>query len=150
MLKGHNLGLLMLSTLVGACAGIGGFTFYYAKGSSYLSSDPKACVNCHVMQQEYDGWQRSSHHAVALCVDCHTPANIIGKYLTKAENGYFHSKAFTLQDYPDVIQMRERSRRIVNRACLKCHEAMAGEIAAHAGSGDEIDQCTRCHSGVGH
>jgi hypothetical protein len=29
-------------------AGIGAFTFVRAAGLSYLSTDPRACVNCHV------------------------------------------------------------------------------------------------------
>ena len=48
-------------------SGLGGFTFQYAEGLSYFSTDPKACANCHIMQREYDDWQRASHHAVATC-----------------------------------------------------------------------------------
>jgi cytochrome c nitrite reductase small subunit len=40
----------LLAILIGALAGIGGYTFYYAKGLSYLSNDPRACVNCHIMR----------------------------------------------------------------------------------------------------
>ena len=38
--------------LLGIPGGVGAFTFVYAKGFSYLSSDPRACVNCHVMNQQ--------------------------------------------------------------------------------------------------
>ena len=34
----------------------GAFTFVYAKGLSYLTPDPRACLNCHVMYSQYDGW----------------------------------------------------------------------------------------------
>ena len=37
----------MLTCLLGIPAGIGGFTFVYAKGYSYLSTDPRTCLNCH-------------------------------------------------------------------------------------------------------
>lgn len=62
-----ELALLLLAVALGALAGIGGYTFSYAKGLSYLSTDPRACVNCHIMQHEYDGWQKASHHVAAVC-----------------------------------------------------------------------------------
>ena len=30
-------------------------------GASYLTDDPAACANCHVMQEHFDAWPRSSH-----------------------------------------------------------------------------------------
>src|SRR5205823_3023502 len=65
--------------LVGTLLGTGAFTVRYAEGFSYLSNDPKACVNCHIMRDQYDGWQKASHHAVAspllnvarACQTCH-------------------------------------------------------------------------------
>lgn len=50
--------------------GLGAYTFIYAKGYSYLTNDPAACANCHVMQAQYDGWMKSSHHSVATGNDC--------------------------------------------------------------------------------
>ncbi len=41
---------LLLSALVGTLLDTGGYTFYYAEGASYLSDDPRACVNCHIMR----------------------------------------------------------------------------------------------------
>jgi cytochrome c nitrite reductase small subunit len=88
--------LFALMGTIGLLAGLGGYTFYYAHGASYFSNDPRACVNCHIMREQYDGWQKSSHHAVATCNSCHTPHEVIPKYLTKLENGFWHSKGFTL------------------------------------------------------
>ena len=34
----------------GVLLGIGATTFEYAEGLSYLSTDPKACANCHIMR----------------------------------------------------------------------------------------------------
>jgi cytochrome c nitrite reductase small subunit len=48
--------------------GAGGYTFFYARGASYLSSDPRMCVNCHIMRDQFDGWQKASHHAFARCM----------------------------------------------------------------------------------
>jgi cytochrome c nitrite reductase small subunit len=68
-----------LSLAVGVAAGIGTYTFRYAEGLSYFETDPRACVNCHIMQSEYDAWQTSSHHAVAVCVDCHLTQAFVPK-----------------------------------------------------------------------
>ena len=51
-----------------------------SKALSYLSSDPKACINCHVMNTQYATWQHSSHAQRATCVECHLPRdNMIDK-----------------------------------------------------------------------
>src|SRR3954462_15878941 len=98
---GISLSGLVLSVCIGLALGSGGYAFYYGEGLSYMSSDPKTCVNCHIMRDHYDGWAKSSHHAVAVCNDCHSPHDLVGKNTTKAENGFLHSKAFTLQDFND-------------------------------------------------
>ena len=64
---------VLLAVVVGILLGVGGYTFLYAKGLSYMSDDPEVCINCHIMQPQYDSWQKSSHHAVAVCVDRHLP-----------------------------------------------------------------------------
>src|SRR5262245_623919 len=68
-MKRVSLPALGLCALVGVLVGIGGYTVHYAGALSYLSDDPKACVNCHIMREQYDGWQKASHHAVATCND---------------------------------------------------------------------------------
>ena len=83
-LAGSTKLLLVLAALLGILAGVGSYTFVYAKGLSYMSSDPEVCANCHIMQPQYESWQKSSHHAVAGCVDCHLPHDFFGKYLAKA------------------------------------------------------------------
>src|SRR5688572_18049051 len=97
MWKASAASAVVLATTVtlGVASGLGGFTFIYAQGASYLTDDPAACANCHVMREQYDAWSRSSHRAVAVCNDCHTPTGFIRKYAAKASNGYHHSLAFT-------------------------------------------------------
>lgn len=145
-----NILLLILVIICGALSGLGGYTFTYAKGFSYLSTDPKACANCHVMQEYYDNWQKSSHHTGAVCADCHMPHSFFAKYWIKAENGYLHSKAFTLQNFRNPIQIRESSLRVLNKACLHCHADMATSITKHSNLQTVTRSCTRCHSNVGH
>jgi cytochrome c nitrite reductase small subunit len=140
---------LIIGTAVGAACGIGGFTFIYAKGASYLTNNPQACANCHIMQDHYDAWIKSSHRSVATCNDCHAPHDLIGKYLTKADNGFWHSFAFTTGRFPEPIRMKPRNRRVTERACLYCHQTIVEDILVSGHSGKELS-CIRCHSGVGH
>ncbi|HKU38532.1 MAG TPA: cytochrome c nitrite reductase small subunit [Polyangiales bacterium] len=140
--------LIALSVVLGLAAGIGLFTFRYANGLSYLSTDPKACVNCHIMNSQYDSWQKSSHHGVAVCVDCHLPHTFFAKYFAKAENGYRHSKEFTAQTFAEPIRVQAAGRRILQDNCVTCHADLAHAIAV--GVHGEALECVHCHAGVGH
>lgn len=135
---------------IGLAAGLGGFTFIYAEGFSYLSSDPKACVNCHIMRSEYDSWRKGSHHATSKCVDCHLPHDLVGKYLAKANNGYHHSKGFTFQDFHEPIMIKPGNSRILQDNCMRCHEDMVHDLVAGATSDLRAVQCVHCHRSTGH
>jgi len=139
-----------LAVLLGLLAGIGSFTFLYAEGLSYMSDDPKVCVNCHIMQPQYDSWQKASHHNVAVCVDCHLPHGFFGKYYSKAENGYHHSVAFTFQNFHEPIMIKAKSSRILLENCLNCHGDLVYEQAARAANDSEALRCLHCHRSVGH
>jgi cytochrome c nitrite reductase small subunit len=139
---------LILAVLAGVVIGIGGYTFIYAKGYSYLSDNPSACTNCHVMRGQYDGWVKSSHRNAATCNDCHTPHNFAGKYAVKARNGFFHSLYFTTGWFPDDIQITASSQRVTEQACRHCHSEITTAIDTHR-DGAGIS-CIRCHSSVGH
>lgn len=141
---------LLIAASFGALLGLGLYTFRYAEGLSYFSTDPKACANCHIMLPQYDSWQKSSHHAVAGCVDCHLPHEFLPKYLAKAENGYHHSKGFTLQDFHEPIMIKEKNSRILEANCLHCHEDLVHDLVPAAHRGDEPNRCVHCHFGVGH
>ena len=152
--------------VVGVLVGLGTYTFVYARGYSYLFDDPTACVNCHVMREHYQTWEISSHRQVT-CNGCHTPHDLVGKYLVKAENGFAHAWVFTLGD-PQVIQIRHRSRAVVEANCVECHAGtLAGTfLDVHHGrktgtletlqllvappSEVEGPRCSTCHSDVGH
>ncbi len=151
---GVSLPLLVLCVLDGMVLGLGSFTFYYAEGGSYLSNDPKACINCHVMREHYDGWQNAGHHGVAVCNDCHTPHDFFGKYLTKLENGFWHSKGFTLQDFHEPIRIKPRNSTVLRANCIDCHKELVANILGHgepaAGVEGGTADCVRCHAEVGH
>jgi cytochrome c nitrite reductase small subunit len=138
---------IILALAVGTAAGIGGYTFLYARGASYLVNDPRACANCHVMQEHFDAWTRSSHRAAATCNDCHTPPGLVPKYATKAQNGFWHSFAFTTGDFPEPLRIKTKNRAITENACRGCHGAIVSAIEGeHAGA----TACARCHGAVGH
>ena len=43
----------LAGSAIGIAVGLGGYTFVYARGYSYLTNDPAACANCHVMEDHY-------------------------------------------------------------------------------------------------
>jgi cytochrome c nitrite reductase small subunit len=138
-----------LIAILGGIAGLGSFTFLYAQGTSYLSDDPKACANCHIMREVYDGWNRGSHKAVAGCNDCHTPhSSIVAKYAVKAINGWNHSLAFTTSNFHEPLQITAMNRDVAQHNCLGCHAEVTSMIS-HAESKEPTD-CLRCHARVGH
>jgi cytochrome c nitrite reductase small subunit len=151
-MKRKTLAGLILGATMGVVLGVGAYTFVYARGASYLTNDPKACVNCHIMQEQYDGWIKSSHRSVATCNDCHAPHNFVGKYWTKARNGFWHSFYFTTGTYPDPIQITPTNRKVTENACRHCHagivEAIEGPGNKH--TGPDATSCLRCHRNVGH
>ena len=83
--------IFYVNVLIAVFIGIFAYTMYVSNAVSYLSDDPKTCVNCHVMRPEFATWQHSSHREVATCNDCHVPHdNVISKYYFKAKDK-FHS-----------------------------------------------------------
>ena len=125
--------------------GIGTFTFSYGEGLSYLSADPEACANCHIMQPQLDSYQKASHHTAATCVDCHLPHDFPGKYLAKARNGWNHSVAFATGRFVEPIVIKEANSRVLQENCLACHGALVHDLLI---AGDL--RCVHCHRSVGH
>ncbi len=142
--------LLAIVAVLGICAGFGTYTFTYAQGFSYFSNDPRACMNCHIMREQFDGWQKAPHHAVASCNDCHTPKGFVPKYLSKAENGFWHSKGFTLQDFHEPIMIRPKNVAVLQQNCVACHEQIVDGINTHPGNPQKMLDCLHCHREVGH
>ena len=139
-------GVLMVA--LGVLVGLGGFTFVYARGASYLSNDPETCVNCHIMRDEYEAWQMSSHRNVATCNDCHTPHDPINKWIVKGINGFNHSLAFTTGNYPENIQIHDFNAEVAQENCVYCHSTLVSEVY---GSHTDADRfCTDCHGNPGH
>lgn len=133
---------------LGVLFGLGIFTFSYAKGTAYFSDDPNACVNCHIMREQFDAWNHSSHKSVAVCNDCHMPHDFVGKWTTKAINGWNHSLAFTTGDFPATIHIREFNAQIVQANCISCHQTLVSQVYGY--HEDQNRLCVECHGNVGH
>ena len=144
-----TLARLLLSFSMGLAIGTAGYTFVYARGASYLTNDPAACANCHVMNDYYSAWLKGSHRSAAVCNDCHTPPDFFGKYATKASNGFWHSFAFTTGRFPDPLRIKPHNRAITEQACRHCHADIVVAIEGPHSNGQQI-ACIRCHTTVGH
>lgn len=141
--------LIVISVILGLATGLGSYTFIYARGYAYLTNDPNACANCHVMQEQFDGWVKSSHRNVATCNDCHTPSGFVAKYANKASNGFWHSFGFTTGWFHEPIQIKPHNRQITENACRKCHTSIVEAIEPHGLPQNQLD-CLQCHRNVGH
>lgn len=139
----------------------GGYTFYNAKGFSYLSNNPEACNNCHIMNDVYANYMSDPHSLKsngkqrATCSDCHLPHGFVSKWIAKAQSGIGHGYAFTfkLDDLPINLSANEKSKKIVQQNCINCHSDYAGNVVnptLHEVSSSNSLQCVSCHENVGH
>lgn len=111
-----------LAIIGGVVGGLVCYTAYMARLHSYLSDDPSACVNCHIMTPYYETWRHSSHALWTNCNDCHVPHdNAFQKYAFKAKDGLYHSAIFTLRMEPTAIRPREESYEVIMNNCVRCH-----------------------------
>ena len=141
---------------IAAVLGIGFFLMKEGEVVSYLSDDPQACVNCHVMTPVYNSWMHSSHREWASCNGCHVPqGNVVNAYYFKAMDGLYHASIFTARAEPEVIFMREGSQEVVQNNCIRCHVQQVtqtkydGFIDNHA-ENRTSRQCWSCHKEIPH
>lgn len=149
--------ILPLFILGGVIVGLGAYSVYMSRAYSYLSDDPAACINCHIMTPYYQSWNHSSHAQWATCNDCHVPHNnIISKYAFKAKDGLYHSAVFTAKAEPQVIRPRDESYGVIMNNCIRCHTQLNTEFVktgmieyceVKEGKGKA---CWDCHTQVPH
>ena len=147
-MTGGRRGLILPAALGLLVAGFSAFTFFYARGGSYLSDDPRACANCHIMRGHFDDWNRASHKAVAACNACHVPEGFIAHWAVKGLDGFKHSFAFTTGFFDEPIRITAFDRAIVRANCVRCHGTMTGTMSVDSRGGKS--DCLRCHIGAGH
>ena len=147
---------IAFTILLGAGVGFTLLNFYISNASSYLTDDPKACINCHIMNAEYSTWQHSSHREHATCNDCHVPHNnIVRQYYFKASDGIRHAFMFTLNLEPEVIQIKEAGKTVVQENCLRCHINHVNPVSIANVTGENYKYgigklCWDCHRNVPH
>ena len=118
-----------VAMLLGIFAGLFLYTFKVSNAVSYLSDEPETCINCHIMRPEYASWFHSSHRLTTTCNDCHVPHNnVVNKYFFKAKDGLRHATIFTLRAEPQVIQIKDAGKKVVQENCKRCHERANGLI----------------------
>lgn len=140
---------------IGTCIGLAIVLMVESKAVSYLSTDSKACANCHVMLSSYNTWAKSSHARVAQCADCHIPQeNFFRSYAAKAMDGGRHAYIFTTNTYPEVIRATDNAKNVIQANCIRCHEPLLqAKPSANANilHHDQIDRpCWSCHREVPH
>ncbi|MDW7773174.1 MAG: cytochrome c nitrite reductase small subunit [Desulfobulbaceae bacterium] len=148
-------------SILSVVAAIGTFAFvvHASKVTSYLSEDPKVCINCHTMNTQYATWQHSSHRGKATCVDCHLPhESLVDKILAKSRDGFNHSYAMTFRTYlTENIRASENAQQRIQANCIACHRELVSEILArnelyqtNSGQGGFDRKCWSCHRDVPH
>ncbi|MDH5396658.1 MAG: cytochrome c nitrite reductase small subunit [Cyclobacteriaceae bacterium] len=142
--------------LLGIISGLGFYILHISKATSYVSDDPKVCVNCHVMIPEYVSWRNSSHREWASCADCHVPQdNVAEKYFFKAKDGIYHASVYTTRGEPQVIRIKEAGKKVVHNNCIRCHEnqvtdaKLASQVDGHFAHRTDR-ACWECHREVPH
>jgi cytochrome c nitrite reductase small subunit len=134
----------------GAFLGVGVYVAHISNALSYLSDDPKACVNCHIMAPQYASWKHSSHANVATCNDCHVPHDsAVRKYWFKANDGLRHSVLFTLRKERQVIRAIPESRHVIQENCIRCHSQTLEQATITVGHSFDRS-CIECHREVPH
>ncbi len=136
--------------LVGGFFGAASYVAFLSNAASYMSDDPKACINCHIMTPMYASWRHSSHARVATCNDCHVPQDsVVRKYYFKANDGLRHSYLFTTRQERQVIEAIPESKAVIQKNCIRCHEPMLQQATTPLGH--TLDRsCIACHREVPH
>ncbi|MCL5278549.1 MAG: cytochrome c nitrite reductase small subunit [Planctomycetes bacterium] len=138
--------------LAGVAVGLTLVLVRIANVTSYLSDDPQACINCHVMTDAYASWQRGSHGQAAVCIDCHVPhSSVFAQYAYKGQDGLKHSYVFTTREEPQVLGLSARAVPVVQANCVRCHSQqvmMIYNVAQPPAAGEPQRRCWDCHQGI--
>jgi len=119
-----------------------------------VSSTPKFCGSCHIMQPYYESWRHSKHNQIA-CVDCHISPGITAELRKKYEALSMVVKYFT------GTYSTNPWAEVDDAACLRCHERrlLDGKEVFHGVLFDHRPhltesrrglrlRCTSCHSQI--
>lgn len=117
------------------------------KGIAYLADRPEMCVACHVMKPHYEGWYHSAHRHV-VCNECHTPADFLGKYYTKARVGLHDAWVYFVGPLPANYRAKPKTKEIIQANCTRCHQDYIATIGDTRANGGRF--CFDCHRSTPH
>jgi nitrate/TMAO reductase-like tetraheme cytochrome c subunit len=123
-----------------------------------VTSQPRFCNSCHIMEPYYASWKESSHKHVT-CTDCHFPPGIESKI-----KGKFTALAMVVNYFTGVYKKSKPWAEIPDESCMRtgCHETrlLQGKVkfkknilfdhGPHLGKlrrGRKL-RCTSCHSQI--
>lgn len=103
----------------------------------------EACGTCHFMEPHVQSIQKSSHRQLT-CLDCHTAQGFFAKPYEEIKSASSHVWITLTNTEPDVIQIKEHSRRLMQANCQSCHSAVVHKIVLDGRN------CTDCHRNTPH
>jgi cytochrome c nitrite reductase small subunit len=98
------------------------------------------------MNNAFATWQHGSHRGAAECADCHLPhQNFVAETAFKIRDGLRHSYVFTFHLEPQVLELSDAAKHVVQENCLRCHanQFMMARLASTTER-----HCWDCHHGV--
>jgi cytochrome c nitrite reductase small subunit len=110
-----------------------------------MTSTPRFCNSCHVMNDQYETWFMTGVHRTITCIDCHLPNdNVIRHLIWKGIDGakdflYFHSGRYT-----EPIDISLRGKSFIKDNCIRCHTGVVSRIQT------EGQDCWSCHRRINH
>ena len=149
---------IVLLVLAGVVCGLVGLFMYLLRAHTYFISDnPSACVNCHIMTPYYATWSHSSHGRDATCNDCHVPhQNLAVYYGFKAMDGLKHTAYFLAHAERQAPKAEDLTGQVVMDNCIRCHTQLNQEFVTTGRKGYMQQQreggkvCWDCHRNVPH
>ena len=128
-----------------------GFFVFVTDAPAYGGSTPETCANCHVMDSQYENWYHAPHEKVTECVDCHLPHdNVAVYYLEKGRQGAKDVYAFTTGNIPIAIPASDKTKGIIQKNCIRCHQDTVENIVMGTGMQSFDRYCWECHRSVAH
>lgn len=119
-----------------------------------MSSTPRFCGSCHIMEPYYQSWVTSSHDEVR-CVDCHIPPGVTAEFRKKYE-----ALSMVIRYFTGTYSTNPWTE-IEDASCLRCHERRLlvaqelyqGILFDHAPHLTQMRRgkklrCTSCHSQI--
>ncbi len=145
--------LIVAGALVGGIA----LFLYGLRFHTFLGNDPKACINCHIMEPYYATWMHSSHGRNTNCNDCHVPhENFARKWFFKGMDGSRHVAMFVTRREPFAMRANPTSANVIMNNCIRCHTQLNQEFVKTGRINYMMTQqgagkaCWDCHRDVPH